>query len=60
MKPIDLDVLNSSEFEFCVRCYASEGAYSEQPCRLIVNGNAKYDHVMKLPHFGRKMIVDGQ
>lgn len=56
---IDLDVVRETEYEYCVRCYAEEGKYSEKPCRLIVDYNGPVlGHEMKLPHFGRKHLGD--
>ena len=54
--PYDLDILASTQFDFCVRCYAEEGTYAESPCHLIVDGEAQDFNAMKLPHHGRKAI----
>ena len=58
---IDLDILNETEFEFCVRCYAPEGKYGTDPfqCLLIVDGDVS-ERKMKLPHHGRKVVKSGK
>jgi len=53
MPTIDLDVVHETEYEFCVRCYAPEGTYADEPCYLIVDGSPT-GYEMKLPHYGRK------